>query len=450
MPSMKLLQKIIKKTPHNQAIMIVGDSGVGKSQGVSQVLEEMGYATILLYASTASDSSDIRGLPERQKVKFKYNGQEVEQSITKFAIPEWWPKDDTIKWALFLDEYNRLPKDVRNCLMNMLLNYELNGVKLPKDTIIISAINPNSDDFDVYDLDIAEKRRFNFYTLDVNVDDWLDHAIKTKHNRYVISFISKYQQELTARKIFKHSEKENEKVNQSITTSTYDELVCPRSWTKVSDTLNNDPSLLTDLDFLSDLIRGSIGLNATLKFINFLKDEGMKLTGAKVVTGWNKDVKRDVELLSNQDKLTLNTEVAIYLETQCDTLFIASSPKSADVYRYNVFNYLKSIPMELSAEFFDKMNTATIEGKLWPDKFMGESGTPVCTEISNLLCDIIQGKTSEEKEAEAKVEAMAKNEDVPETSIPDSNDSDSIDDGFKNINDEIDGLINGTGEEPEF
>jgi len=64
---------------------------------------------------------------------------------------------------LFIDEYNRAPKKVRNGCMEIIQFRTINGVPLPRLKGIIAAINPQDpdDSYDVEDLDKAQFDRFH-------------------------------------------------------------------------------------------------------------------------------------------------------------------------------------------------------------------------------------------------------------------------------------------------
>lgn len=376
MPNIARTKQIIKHTPEDQAILLVGIHGIGKSEISKQILEELGYATITFFLGQMSDAGDLIGLPDKTEVEFKYGDRVVRQKITEFCPPKWWPRDSNAKIAIIMDEFNRGKPDVYQCIFDMILNKNLNGLKLPDHTRIIACMNPIGDEYeyDVQDLDFALKDRFNIYEFLPDPDEWIDYAVKTKHNKYVISFIVNNRQHLDPPKRVKSNE------------------VYPsrRSWTRVSNLINENPDIVDEEDgnLLSDVLFGMVGLGATNMFISYTKEMRTKISGAKIVTGWDLAVKAKVMNMSKQDIVHLNQEIAIYIDTEYKTLFDASSKTEAEQYANNVATYLRvieEISPELRGEFFDHVLSAHAEGKEWPYKLLDHDRSGLVDTMINSL-----------------------------------------------------------------
>lgn len=143
--------------------LLVGSMGVGKSQIVKQVTEELGIGLVDLRLAQ-QESGDLIGLPYK-------NGD----GGTHWARPEWWPKEGT-KGILFLDELNRAPTDVRQAVFQLVLDRRLHTHKLPDGWYVHSAINPDNGNYQVETLDPAMLRRFCVLEVTPDVDVWLSWA----------------------------------------------------------------------------------------------------------------------------------------------------------------------------------------------------------------------------------------------------------------------------------
>jgi hypothetical protein len=146
----------------NVSLLFVGPMGVGKSQIVKQVSEELGIGLIDLRLAQM-DPGDMIGMPR------------VFEGKTIWAKPCWWPEEGT-KGILFLDELNRAPNDVRQAVFQLVLDGHLNTHKLPEGWRIVSAINPENGQYQVEALDQAMVRRFCVIGLQPEVDTWLKWA----------------------------------------------------------------------------------------------------------------------------------------------------------------------------------------------------------------------------------------------------------------------------------
>jgi len=353
MPNIAEMKRIFNVMPIDQAIMLIGIHGIGKSEIVKQIFENDGYVVITFFLGQMADAGDLIGLPDRTEVEFKYNGATVKQKITEFCPPKWWPRDSDAKVVVFMDEFNRGKPEVYQCIFDMVLNRKLNGLELPKHTRIIAAMNPIGDeyDYDVEELDPALYDRFNVYLFHPDADEWLDYAMKTKHNKYVIGFISKNTSFLDPPSMAK-----DRKLGEVYTSR--------RSWTRVSDLMDANPGIekIEDGSFLKTVLMGIVGVGATAKFAQYIKEAATNLSGAKIVTGWDRNIQMEIKQMNNSDIIHLNKEIVIYIETQEKTLFDASSKKEAERYSSNVAKYLHTIPPELAAEFYNHITEAENAG----------------------------------------------------------------------------------------
>lgn len=378
---------ILKRTPEDQAIMAVGIHGIGKSEYIKKYFEDQDYCVIMLFLGQMADAGDLIGLPDRATVTFSYGGKEVSQKITEFCPPKWWPQNDGVKLVIFLDEFNRGKQEVYQCIMDMALNRQLNGLKLPEHTRIIAAINPLDDKYgyQVNELDPALFDRFNVYGFKPSRKEWIYWAIDAKIHKLVIAFIAKFG-------AVHLDPPSNGKMG----------VVYPsrRSWKRMSDFLKQNGDVLGEDEFvfLRDWSVGVIGESASSSFYAFLKEQKKGIHPGTIMTAWSEDLEKKVKSLNNQDLLMLNAELALHIEENCDQYFgKAVKPKNKDGYGYNVWCYLKSVPREIMADFYDYIGDATVEHKkTWPDKLLS------CN-VKGLVdgfIDILHGKTKEEKDQE--------------------------------------------------
>ena len=233
MPGIKEISEIFDCTPTDQAILLEGIHGVGKSEFLTAKFEEQGYKVITMFLGQTADAGDIIGLPDRKTIQIQYGDEVIDQVITEFCPPKWWPFNKTDKLVIFFDEFNRGKPEVYQCIMDMVLNRKLNGFDLPENTRIIAAMNPNGDeyDYDVTILDRALLDRFNKYEFKPTADEWITWASKNKVNNYIIGYLSKNSADLDPPKSV-----DDELLNE----------VHPsrRSWKRVSDIMASDPSII--------------------------------------------------------------------------------------------------------------------------------------------------------------------------------------------------------------
>ena len=157
---------------------LVGYTGVGKTTMVEEIARRTGRKLINLNLAT-QEPGDLIGLP------YEKNGE------THWALPCWWPKDGNC--IIFFDEINRGRKDVMNAIMPLILTKELHVEhKIDPNVWIISAMNPNTEDFDMvfsFD-DAAVISRMVMLEVKSDFDEWEEWMKKEgRYNDKISSFL---------------------------------------------------------------------------------------------------------------------------------------------------------------------------------------------------------------------------------------------------------------------
>lgn len=154
----KLKQKLKFYLKGSQNVLLEGRAGTGKTTIITEVFnEEFGEGNWLyLSGSTMDPWVDFVGVPREEKDN---NGNHY----LDFVLPKHFVTKN-IK-AIFIDEYNRTHKKVRNASMELIQFKSINGKRFPELKMVWVGINPFSDDeldqsYDVEQLDPAQLDRF--------------------------------------------------------------------------------------------------------------------------------------------------------------------------------------------------------------------------------------------------------------------------------------------------
>ena len=147
---------------NNLNVLFVGEHGVGKTARVKEAFNQAGLKWLYFSASTLDPWVDFIGIPKEAQ-------DEKGNKYIELIRPRPFAEDEVE--AIFLDEFNRSPKKVRNAVMELLQFKSINGKKFNNLRIVWAAINPDdvkiegSDDFeyDVEKLDPAQKDRFEVH-----------------------------------------------------------------------------------------------------------------------------------------------------------------------------------------------------------------------------------------------------------------------------------------------
>lgn len=171
------LSQILELMPPEQNILLVGRHGIGKSQIIQEHYQAKKMQVVPFFLGQMSDPGDLIGLMHKNE----------KTGHSEFMPPWWWP-DDERPVVLFLDEMNRARPEILQSIMDLALNRILAGRRLPKGSIVVSAVN-EGEQYQLTDLDPALVSRFNVYHFQPTVADWLVWADKQGLDARVIQFI---------------------------------------------------------------------------------------------------------------------------------------------------------------------------------------------------------------------------------------------------------------------
>ena len=176
----KLYIKRVIKNRVPVTIAMVGPSGIGKSAIEKQLSEELDLQFIDLRLAT-QEPSDLIGIPYKRcgndcKI---VNGEVIHRGEheTEYATPAWFPKPGT-RGVICLEELNRAPNDVRQCIFQFIWDRMLHRAVLPEGWTIVLAMNPATEDgaYQVEVLDKALIRRCSVIVVEPNVNSWMEWA----------------------------------------------------------------------------------------------------------------------------------------------------------------------------------------------------------------------------------------------------------------------------------
>lgn len=244
--------------------LVVGESGIGKTALAKKLAKDKGWTLVTIDGNLLKEG-EIGGLPTVESYEsIDANGNKIEKKTTIYAIHNKLRKiDEEINNGrsvlLFIDEINRCEHTVQQELMNLILNREINGYKLPEKVKILAAMNPSSKygsdfDYQVVDMDAAQENRFVWLNMDPDHNGWIKWAIGAGIETKVIEFISTFPEYL-------------HKINDE------DVRATPRSYERVSKTykMYKEQQDTIPRSVFVNVIKGNVGKAIAEEFVSFVE-----------------------------------------------------------------------------------------------------------------------------------------------------------------------------------
>lgn len=152
---------------------LVGEPGTGKTETIRAMAEDMGYELITLLGSTM-DPTDVAGFPHGEVVMVDDDGNPINGTV--YLPPVWQVQAlQKKKVIIFLDEYSNAPASVRAAFLTIIQNREFpSGARMPKETLMIMAMNPPEQAADGYEMDMPTSNRLMWISWDPSLQAWLE------------------------------------------------------------------------------------------------------------------------------------------------------------------------------------------------------------------------------------------------------------------------------------
>ena len=317
--SIKTFINVASKLPVETSVLLRGPHGIGKSQVVRQLARVFNLPVTDRRLSQMSEG-DMIGLPS------------TDGETTRFNPPDWFKAACVKPVCLFLDELNRATPEVMQAAFQIVLDRELNGWKLHKDTRVFAAIN-NSAAYTVNEMDPALLDRFWTIDLSPTVEDWLTWARADGNiNSTMVDFIAGNEKWLDSPK-----DVEPGKVSPS-----------RRSWERLSQALTaagiaEDPKH----ELFYPMSLGYIGTEATIAYHSFAKTVDAQVTGEEILQDYPK-CKKKVSKLGQEKQNILIEKVAEHItKSGIQTL--------DDTQGSNLAAFMKDLPGELRVACWSKL-----------------------------------------------------------------------------------------------
>ena len=316
------LYKFNIKTGGN--ILIIGPSGVGKTQMAQQVIKSLNKKEIYLNL-TVKESPDLIGLPYR------------DGNVTKYALPQCFPLDgsESPKSVLLLDELDKAAPDLQNPLLELLQFRSLDSTKLNISSSIATANLPDEHAFSKA-MSHALTNRCKVYKVGCAFEPWRAWAVDSGINNLVVGFLSRNQDYLL-------------RPAPEGDATAYNHC-SPRGWTSAAYDLDKS-SEEDSVGMKALLVAGHVGESAAVKFQVWL--EHYRHISPQIDLLVQEGVKPNTEEMTVDRVLVCALAAAGAVSSLCQETPQSKKAKEAHTkklqkYVKNVFVWLNELPSEFS------------------------------------------------------------------------------------------------------
>ena len=234
-------KSIVRAFKKQRPIFIWGPPGIGKSDIVSQITDTFDNSHLIDIRLSLWEPTDIKGMPYYSaNDNTKKWAPPIELPVAKMA-----KKYKTI--VLFLDEMNSAAPSVQAAAYQLILNRRVGTYKLPDNVMIVAAGNREADKGVTYRMPAPLSNRFVHLEIKVDFDDWFAWAVANDIHKDVVGYLTFAKKDLY--------DFDPKSPSRSFAT--------PRSWSFVSDLLEDDDDEATT----TDLVSGSVGEGLAVKFM---------------------------------------------------------------------------------------------------------------------------------------------------------------------------------------
>ena len=276
--SVQARKAILKAFNANRPVFLWGPPGIGKSEVVAEVAEELGGLVIDLRMAQM-EPTDIRGIPYFNKDNGKMD----------WAPPVDLPDEELASQypliVLFLDEMNSAPPAVQAAGYQLILNRRVGKYKLPDNVRIVAAGNRDSDKGVTYRMPMPLANRFVHIEMRADFASWQNWAVNKGIHKDVVGYLSFAKQDLY--------DLDSKSSSRAFAT--------PRSWVFVSDLIKDED---VDNDTQFNLVAGAIGEGLAVKFMAHRKVAGRMPEPSDILSGKVKDLQ--VKEISAMYSLTIS------------------------------------------------------------------------------------------------------------------------------------------------
>lgn len=291
------------------SLSFIGESGIGKTEGIIQVATELHIPLYMFRVGEFVDNGDLQGMP---KVRMKGN-----REVTMNMLPGFYPQamvdedgndrlrndggimydyesnSDVIEnfeelydyyegdvnqapgCIIFFDELNRVAApDVKQGLFRTFERYAIGSYQFPETSLLITATNPNTVDYSVDDImeEKAFKTRFAHIEVKGDNKELAQHFEANNYNPYIVQLVKSHPEDI-------NPEGEFYDLNIVCTSRNVDFMNTIMEYTNIQS---------LDYDLFAEMAAGILNPTVAAHLLSIIEDGTVtKVTGEEIITNYD-------------------------------------------------------------------------------------------------------------------------------------------------------------------
>jgi len=337
-------------------IILVGESGLGKTQIFHQLCTEENYRLYPIH--TAHYGLMGSGIPRK-----------AEGEYFKIAVPDCFPKEGEKAIVLF-DELNRGLKHAIAMFFTMLEDGSMFNYRLPEDCLVVATMNPDTAAYTVTNIEneAAIRRRVKFMWVTSDFKGWMEHA---KTPMFHSGSFGPARDKPCHPEILDYFRANPKRLYDDKAQKTGKQYLCPATVETISEDAYNLQAAGLSLfdDMAQTRYAASVGVHAATQISEHIKDSSVLLNASDVLEGYNKATRTAVGKIkanSQEEKLADLCENVLELMF-ADQLEVAPTAKC-------FLKFCRDLPEEIAANMLFQMKESAVRADARPylDSLMGE------------------------------------------------------------------------------
>ena len=309
MLTLNQFKKLVLTIQGQRSIYVMGRPGAGKSSIVKEIVDEMGMNYFYDLRLGTEDASTIKGIVI----------VDPENGTTEETLPYFFPRDPNAFGILILDDFDNAVPAVQAAAYQLILDRKIGKYKLPDNVWVIMASNSRADGGLHFDVKRPIKNRVIIVKAECSHKEFLENANKKCFNQHVQAYIRANPHHLYF-----------ESTLDSHLPNYVGAFASPRSWETVSIILDNYEGLDDD-HILRESLNGTVGVEVTNSFLEFMTESSFPITAMDVFRG----------NISKLDERDYSNDKALY--TVLDELMTILKDIEKPTYHHKLLVFLSEI-----------------------------------------------------------------------------------------------------------